>query len=125
MSDKYLNWLLVSDIDGTLNDKRFNLSLVNKHAINRFVNSGGNFILCSGRNLQSLSIHYNKLGIKTPAIFLNGAGIFDFYTSEIMYFNPISSKGEQIILDIFNKYKALQLTVFGKINSIRTKDCQL
>ena len=113
MSDKYSNWLLVSDIDGTLNDKSMKLPKVNKQSIERFVNSGGNFTLCSGRNLQSLSIHYNKLGIKTPAIFLNGAGIYDFSTSEIMYFNPISADGERIILDIFAKHKTLQLTVFG------------
>ena len=113
MSDKYSNWLLVSDIDGTLNDKSMKLPEVNKRSIERFVNRGGNFTLCSGRNLQSLSIHYNKLGIKTPAVFLNGAGIYDFSTSEIMYFNPISADGERILLDIFTKHKTLELTVFG------------
>lgn len=113
MKKDYSKWLLVSDIDGTLNDKSFNLPQKNKEAIERFVNNGGVFTLCSGRNLQSLSIHYNKLGIKTPAIFLNGAGIYDFKTSEITYFNPITTEGEKIILDIFSRFKSLQLTVFG------------
>lgn len=113
MKTNYSDWLLVSDIDGTLNDKLMNLPSVNKEAISRYVDMGGNFTLCSGRNLQSLSIHYKKLGIKTPAIFLNGAGIYDFSTSEITYFNPITSKGEEIILDIFSRFKMLQLTVFG------------
>ncbi len=113
MKNAYSQWLLVSDIDGTLNDKSMKLPEVNKVAIERYVNNGGNFTLCSGRNLQSLSIHYNKLGVKTPAIFLNGAGIYDFATSEITYFNPISTEGEKIILDIFSQYKTLELTVFG------------
>lgn len=113
MKDSYSRWLLVSDIDGTLNDKSMNLPTVNKVAIERFVNCGGTFTLCSGRNLQSLSIHYNKLGIKTPAIFLNGAGIYDFEKAKTVYFNSISPEGEKIILDIFSKYKLLQLTVFG------------
>ncbi len=113
MKTNYSDWLLVSDIDGTLNDKLMHLPSVNKEAISRYVDMGGNFTLCSGRNLQSLSIHYKKLGIKTPAIFLNGAGIYDFSTSEITYFNPITSKGEEIILDIFSRFKMLQLTVFG------------
>ncbi len=113
MKNSYSDWLLVSDIDGTLNDKSFKLPAVNKNAIDRFVEKGGTFTLCSGRNLQSLTIHYNKLGLKTPAIFLNGAGIYDFSTSEITYFNPISTDGEKILLDIFSKYKTLELTVFG------------
>ena len=113
MEKIFSQWLLVSDIDGTLNDKSMKLPEVNKDAIGRFVNCGGTFTLCSGRNLQSLLIHYDKLSVKTPAIFLNGAGVYDVSKSEITYFNPISSEGENIILDIFSKYKTLQLTVFG------------
>lgn len=124
MKNDYSKWLLVSDIDGTLNDKSMKLPSVNKSAIERYVENGGTFTLCSGRNLQSLSIHYNKLGIKTPAIFLNGAGIYDFGKSEIIYFNPITSDGEKIILDIFSKYKTLQLTVFGTdIIYLATRTC--
>lgn len=112
MQDLYSKWLLVSDIDGTLNTKSFKLPENNKIAIKEFVNNGGKFTLCSGRNLQSLSIHYNKLGISTPAIFLNGAGIYDFKNKEMIYQNFISSEGEKIILDVLKKYKLAQLTVF-------------
>jgi Cof subfamily protein (haloacid dehalogenase superfamily) len=112
MNDLYNKWLLVSDIDGTLNSKSMKLPENNKIAINNFVNKGGNFTLCSGRNLQSLSIHYKKLGINTPAIFLNGAGIYDFKDNEMIYQNFITSKGEEIILDVLSKHKLAQLTVF-------------
>lgn len=112
MKCKYSDWLLVSDIDGTLNDKKRKLPPNNKVAINRFVENGGKFTLCSGRNLQSLSIHYNKLGIKTPAIFLNGAGIYDFDKKELIHYSPISDEGEEIILDIYKKFKGVQLTIF-------------
>ena len=78
MKEMYNKWLLVSDIDGTLNTKSMKLPENNKIAVKDFVDNGGNFTLCSGRNLQSLSIHYNRLEIETPAIFLNGAGIYDF-----------------------------------------------
>lgn len=112
MKEMYNKWLLVSDIDGTLNSKSMKLPENNKIAINEFVNSGGNFTLCSGRNLQSLSIHYNKLGINTPAIFLNGAGIYDFKNKEMIYQNFISAEGEDIILDVLKNHKLAQLTVF-------------
>lgn len=112
MKEIYNKWLLVSDIDGTLNTKSMKLPENNKIAINKFVNNGGNFTLCSGRNLQSLSIHYKKLGIDTPAIFLNGAGIYDFKNNKMIFQNFISSQGEEIILDVLKKHKLAQLTVF-------------
>ncbi len=113
MNDDFKKWLLVSDIDGTLNDKFQNLPENNRLKIRDFVAKGGNFTLCSGRNLQSLSIHYNKLGVETPAVFLNGAGIYDFKTKNVLYYQPISAEGEEILLDIKNRFKSLQMTVFS------------
>lgn len=112
MKENYNKWLLVSDIDGTLNSKAMKLPENNRVAIKKYVNNGGNFTLCSGRNLQSLAIHYRKLGIDTPAIFLNGAGIYDFKSKKIIYHNLISQEGENIILDVLKKNKLVQLTVF-------------
>lgn len=124
MSAKFKNWLLVSDIDGTLNNKFFKLPKKNKDAIESYVSNGGVFTLCSGRNLQSLAIHYEKLGIETPAIFLNGAGIYDFSDKKIIDYNPISNKGEEVILELFTRFKTVQLTVYGpdKIY-LATKGC--
>ncbi len=112
MNEIYNKWLLVSDIDGTLNSKSMKLPENNRIAINDFVNKGGNFTLCSGRNLQSLSIHYKKLGITTPAIFLNGAGIYDFKNKRMIYQNFITPQGEEIILEVLKSHKLAQLTVF-------------
>ncbi len=112
MCNIYSKWLLVSDIDGTLNNKAMELPENNKVAINDYVEKGGYFTLCSGRNLESLAIHYNKLGIKTPAIFLNGAGIYDFSSKEFLDYSPISLEGEKKILDLWSEDKLLQLTVY-------------
>ena len=117
MTNPYNEWLLISDIDGTLNDKKFNLPQNNKEAINRFVSNGGNFTLCSGRNLQSLKVHYDNLGIKTPAIFSNGAGIYDFRTEEMVFLDTLTTECENMILDIFKNNKGFQLTIFG-VNTI-------
>ncbi len=113
MKSDYSKWLLVSDIDGTLNNKKRKLPQVNKTAINDFVKKGGNFTLCSGRNLESLMLHYSKLGVETPAICLNGAGIYDVKSKETVYFNPITPEGEDVIFKLLNQFKSVQLTVFG------------
>ncbi len=112
MNNKYSQWLLVSDIDGTLNNKKRQLPHNNKIAIEQFVKNGGNFTLCSGRNLLSLSTHYKKLGLTTPAICMNGAGIYDFTTDKTLYYSTISPEGEKAIFHILNKFKFAQLTVF-------------
>lgn len=124
MNNKFSEWLFVSDIDSTLNNKLMRLPKVNKLAVDKFVSDGGVFTLCSGRNLQSLSIHYKKLGIETPAIFLNGAGIYDFKSESFLDYNPITEDGEKIILDTLANTKGIQLTIYApEIIYRATKKC--
>ncbi len=112
MSDNYSDWLIVSDIDGTLNNKLRQLPKNNARKIREYVGNGGVFTLCSGRNLQSLTPHYKKLSIETPAIFLNGAGIFDFKTKKILHFKGHTPKGEEEIIKLANQIKNVSVSVF-------------
>ncbi len=112
MPANYKDWLIVSDIDGTLNNKKRKLPEINKTAIIDFTSKGGNFTLASGRNLQSLTPNYKKIGIKTPAIFLNGAGIYDFSTESILSFTAISPEAEKEIIKAADKFKGAEVTVF-------------
>lgn len=121
MSNNYKKWLFVSDIDGTLNDKRLRLPENNRLAIADYVRRGGNFTLASGRNLQSLAIHYKKLGVETPAIFLNGAGIYDFSENKMLKYNPITAEGEEVVLNTLAENKFLQLTIFTPNKLYRVK----
>lgn len=112
MSENYSKWLIVSDIDGTLNNKLRRLPKVNKQKIKEYVDKGGYFTLCSGRNLQSLTPHYKKLAIETPALFLNGAGIYDFKTKKMLSFIGISDKGENVVLECAKAIKGVEVSVF-------------
>ena len=60
MKVDYSEWLFASDIDGTLIDLFRNMPERNITSIKEFVSKGGNFTLCSGRNLQSVAPHYIK-----------------------------------------------------------------
>ena len=53
MSEKKLSdWLIASDIDGTLNDKSRRLVRRNYEAIHKYIDEyGGNFTLASGETL--------------------------------------------------------------------------
>ena len=62
MTEKKLplsGWLIASDIDGTLNDKKRRLPKRNFDAIQKFVYEyGGTFILSSGRSIESMRNHF-------------------------------------------------------------------
>ena len=70
MSQKdFSNWLVVSDIDGTLNNKARKLPRRNYDAIQAFTEAGGNFTLASGRLTSSLKRNYKiALQAQTPII---------------------------------------------------------
>lgn len=112
MSDNYSQWLVVSDIDGTLNNKIRKLPKVNGEKVREYVSKGGYFTLCSGRNLQSLTPHYKRLSIETPAIFLNGAGIYDFKTNKMLSFTGVSEAGENAVLQCADLVKQTEVSIF-------------
>ncbi len=126
MSD-YKSWLFVSDIDGTLIETNRKMPQNNIDAIKEFVDNGGNFSVCTGRNLQSLRPHYEKCGANAPAVFLNGTGIYDFSAQKLLYYEPFSTEQENILINLINKYSRFisfviyepeMIHIVGKINPL-------
>ncbi len=114
MKKKLSHFLLVSDIDGTLNNKMRRTPKVNTEAIRRFTkDEGGIFTLASARSVPSLYTHYKNLpDVKTPAIVLNGAGIYDFTKNKYLWFNSIPEGTEDIIQKALDKFPTLELAIF-------------
>lgn len=109
------NWLIASDIDGTLNNKLRKLPKRNENAINRFVSMGGRFTLASGRNPQSMEKHFKRLPISgTPAVVINGAGLYDFNKKEMVWFSAMSSEGMQLAIEAAKKFPAVDVIVVAK-----------
>lgn len=117
MSDKkeLSDWLIVSDIDGTLNNKARRLPERNRLAIERFVAEGGHFTLASGRNPQSMERHFRSLPISgTPAVVINGAGIYDFSKNEMVYFSPMSDEAMSLAVQAAKKFPLVDVLVIAK-----------
>ena len=109
------HWLIASDIDGTLNNKLRRLPERNEAAIKRFVSLGGRFTLASGRNPQSMEKHFKRLPIDgTPAVVINGAGLYDFKKKEMIYFSPMSEDGMKLAVDAAKKFPAVDVIVVAK-----------
>ena len=110
----YSDWLIVSDIDGTLNNTRRQTPEVNTKAIDEFVHKkGGNFTLASARGVQSLAPHYKNLpDVGTPAIVLNGAGIYDFKLEKMLWFNSVPESSIRIISSAMKKFRHIEVGIF-------------
>ena len=73
-----------SDMDGTLLNNDKTVSQKNIDAINRFRESGGMFILSTGRLLQATRSYFGITG-KDPCILCNGGMIYDCGTRAIKW----------------------------------------
>lgn len=114
---KMTGWLLVSDVDGTLNNKIRQTPQKNIEAIGRFVREGGIFTLASGRNVQSIKKHYDKLPIgNMPAIVMNGAGIYDFSTHQFLYKDTICAQGMETVREAHLRFPHTEIAIFTSDN---------
>lgn len=116
MSKTFENWLVVSDIDGTLNNKIRKLPKVNYDAIKKFTELGGNFTLASGRLTSSLKRNYDRITPNQPAIVLNGAGIYDFSKNEMIWRSTIGKEGQDFVRSVIAEYsevfKSLDIGIY-------------
>lgn len=104
MEKTFENWLVVSDIDGTLNNKIRKLPKRNYEAIKKFTELGGNFTLASGRLTSSLKRNYDRITPNQPAVVLNGAGLYDYNKKEMLWRSTIGEEGREFVRSVLSKY---------------------
>lgn len=111
----FSNWLIVSDVDGTINSKYRRLPKVNFKEIKKFTQElKGNFTLASGRNVITLQKIYKRLDLDLPAIIYNGAGIYDYKKEEFLSFHPIDENGIEIVRLVTKKFPHIEIEICTK-----------
>ena len=111
MKKTFENWLVVSDIDGTLHNKMRKLPSRNYEVIKKFTDLGGNFTLATGRTVSSLVRPYGSVPANQPAVILNGAGVYDMKKQRLLHSRPIGEKGMKFVRDIIERYNGTYLSV--------------
>ncbi len=108
----FSDWLVISDIDGTLNNKIRKLPQRNYDAIRRFIEEfDGNFTLASGRSVITMRKHYERLNLTAPAVILNGAGIYDFQNEKMLNYVSIGDIGQKIVELVFKHFKTIEIMI--------------
>lgn len=110
---KLSDWLIASDIDGTLNNKIRKLPKRNYDAIQKYVYElGGKFILASGRSIEAMRRHFKNLNLNSGyAVFINGAGIYDYANEKILWMSAIDEKVAELIKSAARKFKAASVQI--------------
>lgn len=117
MNNKKLSdWLIASDIDGTINDKSRRLVKRNYDAVQKFINEyGGNFTLASGRSPESMRKHYKRLDIPDgKAIVMNGAGIYDYAEEKMIWSSPMNEHCIDIVRKSAKKFPLMAFQVISE-----------
>lgn len=116
MEKTFENWLVVSDIDGTLKNKIRRIPKKNYEAIKKFTESGGNFTLASGRITSSLKRNYDRITPNQPAVVLNGAGLYDYSKNEMLWRSTIGEEGQEFVRTAIREYseafKSLDIGIY-------------
>ncbi|MEE1321948.1 MAG: Cof-type HAD-IIB family hydrolase [Acutalibacteraceae bacterium] len=109
------NWLIASDIDGTINNKARQLVQRNYDAVHKYINEyGGNFTLASGRAPESMRKHFKRLDIPDgKAIVINGAGIYDFAEEKMIWSSPLNEHCIDIVRKTVKKYPTISFQVIS------------
>lgn len=112
----FSDWLVVSDIDGTLNNKLRRLPKRNYERICEFVQEKkGHFTLASGRNVSSMRASFQNLPIaSTPAVLLNGAGIYDYEHEKMLRFHEINPAGYELVRAVTKKFPSVEVEILTR-----------
>ena len=92
MKKNYADFLLVSDMDGTLLNSSKEVSADNRAAIADFVAGGGRFAIATGRPAANAAGYLTGVPVNSPGIFFNGAMLYDWQTAKLLAACPLEGQ---------------------------------
>ena len=105
------NYLLISDLDGTLFDDQKRVPEANIKAIKAYEAEGGLFSIATGRTCASSRRHVNALEVNQPVILFNGSVLYDFAAEQAIWAQPMASSYVQIVQQIAKEHPEVGVEV--------------
>lgn len=110
---KFDGFTLVSDIDGTLVDRDWNVTQQNIEAIQYFQSEGGKFTLATGRIPWHVKQLQQKLHIDLPIICYNGACIYDLDSGKTWWQHMLEGDVTNLVDDVLKNVKKVGLQIYS------------
>ncbi len=98
------DYLVVCSVDGTLLEAGYGIPRSNIDAIEQFLNRGGRFTFCTGRNSESVSKFIEWTPISDPAVLCNGSFIFDFNIGKALYSQPLKETITDVVAEVMDLF---------------------
>ncbi len=109
----YSNYLIISDLDGTLINSQHFISQENLDAISFFIKNGGSFAIATGRSKDNIRPYIQNLTLNGPCILYNGGGIYNFQEERFLATELMDkSVVEQYIIYCMKNYKTMVVEIF-------------
>lgn len=106
----FKNYLLVSDIDGTLL-KNGVIPKRNIEAIDYFIKESGKFSIASGRSIEAVRPINKKSHCNAPSVVYNGAFVYDYEADKAVWQTELSDKAKLILEPIMDKFPTIGVEV--------------
>lgn len=123
MSNKFSDYLLVSDMDATLLTNKHKISDKNCEAVNFFVSHGGRFTVATGRMNNGVREHMDRIRINAPAILHNGAQIYDFENEKALGEKFIEEDRKAAIKRVYEDMPELGLEIYSNETIYVYREC--
>lgn len=95
---------IITDLDGTfLPASKIPLER-DLAAVRAFESAGGLFTIATGRTIQASKRYPEMLGLKTPMIVFNGAGIYDYPMNLLLYQHPLPDTAKEMTRQILRDH---------------------
>ena len=107
-----MNYVFLSDIDGTLLRRDAPLTQEVVDAARAFTNRGGLLSICTGRSLPAAVSVAEAIGVNAPSILYGGAAIYDFRTESYLYSQGFQWDVMQAVRAVLDAYDDISMQVF-------------
>ena len=87
----YQDFIIVTDLDGTLANSEHTVSQKNKEAIAHFVAQGGHFSVATGRTQKNAIPYMKGVVVNAPCILYNGGALFSWQEQRFLKIKHIES----------------------------------
>lgn len=109
-------YIFLSDIDGTLINRKTDIQEKVIKAAHDYMNSGGLLGLSTGRSIISTKSIAEKLSVNMPCILYTGAAIYDFSTERYIWSCHFDSDIISIVEQVYNNYHEFSIQLYTHDN---------
>lgn len=116
MSREFSNYILVTDLDGTLVSHQMEILPKDIAAIERFTAGGGRFAVSTGRAMVSAMQFVQQLPHNVPCVFFNGGVVMDVGTGEFHHQCFLPEGAREYVREMLKEFPNMRAAVLRDNN---------